>query len=123
MLDFKSVLFFTSKKGPLQIDLQCLPVGRDFQVFITGGAEHVGATAIGVCYDRDGGGSNASTIAVSGHREDELAGSVARRLSRALKTTVAVTAGIHFENLAKEDIEEILSLVDQLTERLINRLQ
>jgi hypothetical protein len=104
------------------IKLRCIPAGSDFQVIITGGREHIGAAALGQCYGEKSEKANASVIAACGHREDELALKTARFLSRSLKASAAVTAGIHFDNLSAHEIEEITAAVQELSEELVRKV-
>lgn len=108
------------KKG--QIELNCIRLGADYQIIVSGGQAHIGASAVAVCYDRKKKKVNVSQIAVYGHKEDELAQGLARKLSRATGATVAVTAGIHFDQLAKSDISQIMEISDNLLDRLIIEL-
>ena len=130
-----------------KITLRCFTLGKDYQVIISGGREHVGAVALGQCYKTEPdkanvsalsayrhdtppaplkGGinaeANASVIAAYGHREDELAKNAARKLSKAFCANVAVTAGIHFDDLSPQEIDEIILTVNELTGQLIAKL-
>lgn len=106
-----------------KILLKCIKLGNDYQVIISGGDEHIGAVALGVCYDRVKKRSNISQLAVYGHKEDLLVQNIAALLSRQLAATVAVTAGIHFDNLSSDEIDKILEIVEDLATRLIGQLQ
>lgn len=100
-----------------QVNLMCLEVGKDLQIIISGGESHIGAVGLGVCYGMDK--ANSSVISVHGHREDELVKKAAYRLSKALRKNVAVSAGIHYNDLSGNDISTILANVDRLVDRLI----
>ncbi len=104
------------------IRLRYLPLGNDLQVVISGGRGHIGAVALAVCKDSEAGRADASQIGVEGHREDELVQSAALRLSKALCCTVAVSAGIHFDNLTKTEIGAIVKIVDEMISELIGIL-
>lgn len=105
-----------------KITLRCFTLGKDYQVIISGGREHVGAVALGQCYKTEPAKANASVIAAYGHREDDLAKDAARKLSKAFCANVAVTAGIHFDDLSPKDIDEIILTVNELTGQLIAKL-
>ncbi len=102
------------------IQFHAFPLGQDWQIILSGGAVHIGAVALAVCYDRTRAAVNVSQIAVYGHREDALCHEVAFTLSKALKTTVAVSAGIHFDGLVEEDITEIIKISKELTEEFLS---
>ncbi len=106
------------KSGAIQ--LEAVPLGRDWQIILSGGKAHIGAAALAVCYDADRAAVNVLQIAVYGHREDALCGELALTLSRAFKTTVAVSAGIHFDGLTAEEVTEVVRLSRELAEELIH---
>ena len=106
-----------------KISLKCIKLGDDYQVIISGGDEHIGAVALGVCYDKVRKRSNISQVSVYGHKEDLLVRNIAALLSKQLAGTVAVTAGIHFDNLSSDEIDKILEIVEDLTIRLIEQIQ
>ncbi len=103
------------------VNLLCLEVGRDILVILSGGESHIGAIGLGVCYDRDK--ANSSVITVHGHKEDDLVKKAAYRLSKALRRNVAVSAGIHYDDLTGNDISAILANADILIDRLIELLE
>ncbi len=104
------------------ISLRCFAVGDDYQVVLSGGREHIGAVALGQCYAGGPVKANSSVIAAYGHMEDELALKTARHLSKALNTNIAVTAGIHYDNLSLREIDEILAAVKELSADLVNKI-
>jgi len=102
--------------------MRCLSIGKDYLVIISGGSEHIGAAALGQCYDIGAGKANSSVITAFGHREDGPARETAQYLSKALKSNTAVIAGIHFDNLSAGEIDEILAAVQELSARLVARI-
>ncbi len=104
------------------VRLRYLHLGKDLQVSISGGREHIGAVALAVYGDSVPDNRRAMKIALPGHREDELAQAAALRLSRALRCTVSVSAGIHFDNLTKTEIGVIVKIVDEMIAELIGVL-
>lgn len=105
-----------------RISLRCLSIGDDYLVIISGGREHIGAAALGQCYDTDAGKANSSVLAAYGHKEDEPAMKTAGYLSKALKRNTAVIAGIHFDDLSAGEINEILAAVHELASLLVTKL-
>ena len=95
-------------------------IGEDLQVFITGGKAHIGAAALGLPYNTTN--ASASVLSAVGHKESQLALQTAERLSGKLRKRVAVTMGIHYDNITHKEIDEIKKIVIQLTELLIKRL-
>jgi len=114
------VLSAPFKQG--KIELRSISLGPDYQILISGGQAHVGASAVAVCYDRKQAKVNVSQIAVYGHKEDELARLMAEKLCRATGSTVAVTAGIHFDGLNSSEIKQILEITESLMDQLILEL-
>ena len=104
------------------IRIRYLHLGRDLQVVISGGQEHIGAAALAVYRDSEPGRVSVSHITVYGHREDELVRTAALRLSKALHCTIVVSAGIHFDHLTTAEIEKIVGMVDEMISELIEKL-
>jgi hypothetical protein len=103
-------------------------IGADVLVAIWGGEKpHIGAVAVAQprpsLKDPKLTSSSASVICLVGHKEDELVKATAEILAATLKTQVVVTAGIHWDNLAPEAIQQIIRhseiLVDMILARLI----
>lgn len=113
------VIKLTLGSGRSHVNLHCIPIGTDYQVIITGGAAHIGAVGLGVCYDARQEKANSSVLALFEHREDDLVKATTRKLSKSLKTNVAVTAGIHYKRLTKPEIQLIYANVDSLLDELI----
>ena len=109
----------TAKHGRLSVTLRAVRQGQDLQVICSGGEAHIGAVALEVADGKKTDG----LLALSGHREDKLAARMARRLADELNCVVCVTAGIHFDSITKEEIERVLTLADDLTERCLARLK
>ncbi len=103
-----------------QIRLRWLRLGRDMQVVISGGREHIGAAALAVWPGRNADQAEVSVVPVSGHREAEPVRRTAERLSTALHCTAAVSAGIHFDDLKAHEVEKIVNIIDELVTELIN---
>ncbi len=82
-------------QGRLKLELCALRMGRDLQVILNGGAAHLGAVA----------------LAAPGGAADD-----------ALSCTVCVSAGIHYENISKEEIAAVERLAETLTERCLAAL-
>lgn len=72
--------------------------GSDWNVAVCGGsAHHVGAVALAV-YEPVRNSATVSTLTVFTHRDDQVAAAMAKELSRVLKCTVCVSAGIHIDD-------------------------
>lgn len=111
-----------------RVEASALRCGNDLVVALQGGTRHhVGATAMAVSRpslaDPSKMSSSASVLCVVGHKEDELARSVALRLSAALACTVTVVAGLHVDSAGGDDIRLLLENCENVIERLIARLR
>ena len=102
-------------------------IGQDVLVAICGGEKpHIGAVAMAQprpsLKDPDVTSATASVFTYVGHKEDDLAKAAAEILAAALKTHVVVTAGIHWDNLTKEGIQQIIHnseiLIDLILEKV-----
>jgi len=69
-------------------------------------------------YDRHSARASSSVITTQGHRETELALLGARVISKIGESTSVFIVGIHLENIAVEEIEEIISVSEQMIDEL-----
>ena len=140
---------FTASQGRLNIYLRVFRQGRDLQVLCGGGASHVGAVALAApahghaprpdspaqanqaahaeqaSQDQavQPQGVEARLLALPGHKEDALALRMAQSMAEALHCAVCVSAGIHYDNITREEIRQVEQMVHDLTERCISALQ
>lgn len=77
-----------------------------------GTAPHIGAVAVALArWSRARSGQRSATtsvFALLGHKDDELARSVATELARRLGITVVVTAGVHLPRARSRDIASVV---------------
>jgi hypothetical protein len=102
-------------------------IGTDVLVAIWGGERpHIGAVAVGQSRpslkDPELTSASASVICLVGHKEDELVKATAEILAATLETQVVVTAGIHWDNLSPEAIEQIIRHSEILVDMILARL-
>lgn len=82
------------------------PVGADLLLVVTGGSRiHIGALALA-----GSGGAVVETLGLPGHRDDEPARDLAAQVGAATGRTVAVAAGMHWDNPEPADIDRIRRL-------------
>ena len=96
-----------------QIHATAMLIGDDLLVAIWGGTKpHIGAVAVALprpsLADPQVTSSTSSVFTLLGHKEDEVVKTVSERLSAQLERNVVVTAGIHWDDLSEEAIEEIM---------------
>ncbi|MDQ0194243.1 prenylated flavin chaperone LpdD [Paenibacillus wynnii] len=94
---------------PDDIELSETVVGRDLLLLITGGVRHIGATSTAYVA---GDHIEVLTSAVPHHKEHTLTESIAMRVAEATRRTVTVVMGIHYDNLSKEGILEVVKIVE-----------
>ncbi|WP_022657185.1 hypothetical protein [uncultured Desulfovibrio sp.] len=105
-------------RGRLELELRVLRLGRDLQVVLNGGEAHLGAVALAA----PGGAVEAGLLGLPGHREDQLARRMARRMADALDCAVCVSAGIHYGDISKKEIATVERMAETLTERCLATL-
>ena len=122
---------FTARQGRLNIHLRVFRQGRDLQVLCGGGASHVGAVALAAPNDAhapqsdqsdSGGQVDARVLTLPGHKEDALALRMAQSMAEALHCAVCVSAGIHYDNITRAEIQQVEQMAQDLTQRCIAEL-
>ena len=111
---------FSLGRGRIRLKMRAIPIGRDFQILLEGGASHLGAVAVA------GSGKfpvGEGVISVPGHREAAIARNMASRLAESLGCAVCVCAGIHFDAIRREEIDIVARLAEELTDRFLTSLQ
>lgn len=94
---------------PDDIELSEIAVGRDLLLLITGGVRHIGAASTAYM---DGGTARVMTSAVPHHKEHTISEAIALKAAAALNRTVTVVMGIHYDNLSKDGILEVVRIVN-----------
>ena len=122
---------FTARQGRLNLYLRVFRQGRDLQVLCGGGASHVGAVALAAPNDAHapqpdqsdiGGQVDARVLTLPGHKEDALALRMAQSMAEALHCAVCVSAGIHYDNITRAEIQQVEQMAQNLTQRCIAAL-
>ncbi|MDF9841128.1 MULTISPECIES: hypothetical protein [unclassified Paenibacillus] len=98
------------------IELSATDVGNDLLLLITGGVRHIGASSTAYL---DGGAVRASTTAVPHHKEHTISENIALRAAAALNRTVTVVMGIHYDNLSKEGIMQVVRIVNNKVDQYL----
>ncbi len=100
-----------------RVHLVTRPVGNDLVVFISNDQAHVGAVAVAE-YSAAENRASVSVLTRLGHKDDIIAYTAAHMLCRRLKIPVCAIAGIHIDEITKEEIDEISRNCGLLIERL-----
>lgn len=114
---------YKTDAGGFDVEVRATFIGADLLVTCTGGDKpHIGAVAVAHPRDHHDAsepqGPVANIICLSGHREDELARSASLKLCNLLETTVTVVAGMHWREIDKQGIEQVVTNVENLIEEL-----
>lgn len=117
-----------AQQGRITLHLVATLMGKDLCVALSGGDRaHIGAVALSQARPSlaEGGGTAATTsvLALAGHKEDDLARTIAARLAVSQDNTVCVACGIHVEGLLKAELETVVAMAEELTQRLLRQLQ
>ncbi|MCK5661246.1 MAG: hypothetical protein KAH86_07790 [Methanosarcinales archaeon] len=107
--------------GRTELTLDYSYSGDDISIVITGGRAHVGAVA--VSYYRDGGeGVITEIIVVPPHKEGEIASMFASTVAKRMHCTAVCTAGIHLDDITKEEIGTINANAVELLDVFIQKI-
>jgi hypothetical protein len=95
-------------EGRARVNVTVNSMGSDLVVRIYNQNAHIGAVAIGE-YDCEHARASVSVITRLGHKDDALAGEAAYLLSRSIRGPVCVIAGVHLDDITREEIDKILA--------------
>ncbi|MEC0091156.1 prenylated flavin chaperone LpdD [Paenibacillus macquariensis] len=96
--------------NPEDIVVTEVPIGRDMMLIVTGGTAHIGA--VSTAYVGPSGEIEVQTSEVPGHKEHTISEDLALKAARVLNRTVTVAMGIHYDNISKEEIMDIIAIVN-----------
>ncbi|MDD3845092.1 MAG: hypothetical protein PHC90_01885 [Syntrophorhabdaceae bacterium] len=111
------------ERGGFRVSAALRRMGDDMVVVLEGGKPHIGA--VGMAQPRpslaDAGkvSATSSVYTFPGHREDDVAKTMAQELSRGLECRVVVIAGLHWDRITPEGIEEVIGMCRGLTARIM----
>lgn len=94
--------------------LEAVPLGQDWQLILTGGDKHVGALAL------SGPNEKTQVLVAPGHYEGHLCRELSEICAKKLNCRIAFCCGIHYDDISKDEIEEILVLARIVIEDFLN---
>lgn len=104
--------------GRCQISLTLLDTGQGINGLLVGGEQpHIGGVVLALprpSLSGEGWSEDVFITPVPGHKDVEVARSVAGLLARELQCPVVVTAGIHSDQLSTEELKLIVHDCDRL---------
>ena len=111
----------TTGEGRTKVSLLAYHMGNDLVVCIYNENAHIGAVAVGE-YDYKEQRASTSVVTRLGHKDDILAQKAARLISKHLKKPTCVIAGIHIDNITKEEIDRVMENLSRLVNEFISRV-
>ena len=96
-------------------------IGSDLIVSIFNKQGHIGAVAVAE-FDSKAKRASTSVITRLGHKDDQIAYNAAYRLCRLLRKPVCAIAGIHLDDISKEEIALITRNCDALLSKCIKAI-
>ena len=118
----------SEKKGNFEVFAQVSVLDEDLLVVLWGGTRsHIGA--IGIAQPRPSLkdpkmiSATSSVFTFLGHKEDVVAKAMSEELAKRLNRNVVVVAGMHWEELQDEKIEEVIGICQRLKERILEWMQ
>ena len=118
----------SEKKGELEVSAQANVVGDDLLVVLWGGTRpHIGAIAIAQprpsLKDPEIISATSSVFTFLGHKEDVVAKEMSEELAKRLNRNVVVVAGMHWEKLHDEAIDEVIGMCQRLKDRILEGMR
>jgi len=114
-------------EGRCHISLILIDTGNGLNGLLTGGEKpHVGGVVLALprpSLSGKGWSADVYITPVSGHKDVDVAKTVAEQLARELRCPVVVTAGIHSDQLCPEELSEIISHCDTLTRTALTSIK
>ncbi|MDK2891782.1 hypothetical protein [Methanohalophilus sp.] len=105
-----------------KLSLSYTQLGNDLIAILSGGDQHMGAVAVST-YDNHKGFTSSSVITIPGHLDDLISYPLSRLISEAISKNVVFITGIHFDNITKDEIEEITAVSYEMADELINIIE
>jgi hypothetical protein len=109
----------TRGEGRVRVNVAVDSLGSDLVVRIYNKNAHIGAVAM-ADYDHEHERASVSVITRLGHKDDALAGEAAYLLSKSIRRPVCVIAGVHLDDITREEIDEILANTRTAIGEIIN---
>ncbi len=94
--------------GRIELTLEAIPLGRDWQLTLLGGKKHIGALVLAEP------SLPARYLSPPKHREAEISCELAQLCAQQLNCNIALCCGIHYDDITKAEIEEVLRLARSL---------
>ena len=103
-------------------------IGNDILICLEGGTKpHIGCVVQAVprpSLTGDGSGSaTASVLNLTGHKDEYLCRKLAEKICGSLGRVTVCTGGFHLDGIIKEQIKEVMEVVEQMSEEILQELE
>jgi gallate decarboxylase subunit D len=116
-------LEFIETIGNRGLQARLFELGDDLLVIVTGGAAHIGAVAMATprasLADPRLQSATSSVYTYIGHKEDLLVKLMSEEIAAKLGRKVVVLAGIHWDDMLKEEVRGIVDACKRLSSRIV----
>lgn len=120
---FSDMITVKTGKGLYLVEASAIYLGKDISICIGGGTKpHIGAVSLAV-YEPVRNSATVSTVTVHTHRDDAVAAYFAKIISREMKCTVSVSAGLHVDDATDDDIRKLWEKAKECCTCLIEALK
>ena len=105
----KKIAFFEREFSSQKISITVFYKKDGLIIDICGPNDHLGGVGIGIPYIRKNGDESANfhCISIPSHRDSELAGSIARIISKITRYPTIAILGVHFPGISRTQISEL----------------
>lgn len=121
-------MIFKYPLNHIEIVLEATFIGEDLAIYLYGGEKpHIGTVILAqprpsLC--NDGRMSATSSILnIVGHKDEFVCRKLAEKAATELRTNVVCTGGIHIDDIAPAQIEQIIKGVDKLSAQMIQQIR
>lgn len=111
-MKMKNIWQLQAKEGKFTINASAYAIGADLLLIVTGGKPHIGCVTFGdsTNYKAD--------LCSSGHKDNIANEIFFTALKQFFSGNIAILGGIHYDQLQKQEIAQILNLCQKLAENL-----
>lgn len=111
----------TEGKGRTEVRLLAHYLKDDLVLCIYNENAHIGAVAVGE-YDHKEKRASTSVLTRLGHKDDAIAQKAAYLISKSTRKPVCVVAGVHLDNITRNEIDRLVANANSLIEKFLKSL-
>jgi hypothetical protein len=110
-----------SENDKTYVNYRLEPVGRDWILLITGGDSHIGSVAVTEKESKNPDEIWQKTLTI--HKEGGIVRTAVSKLSKVLSGELLVVGGVHYDDINKSQIFQIVNNCNLLLEKLVEMVQ